>query len=47
MINQTMYKIATINPVLIKIAVILALLMLSLVAPDIAFAGPSAGGTGS
>lgn len=46
MINQTMYKVATINPVMIKIAVIIALLVLSLVAPDVAFAGPSRGATG-
>ena len=47
MINQTIYKAATINPVIIKIAVILALLLLSLLAPEVAFAGPTAGGTGT
>lgn len=46
MINQAIYKAATVNSVIIKVAVILALLLLSLLMPEVAFASPTPGSTG-
>lgn len=46
MINRTISKLYTINTTMIKLAFILALLLMSFLVPEIVLASPSHGGTG-
>ena len=47
MVNITNFKLFVINPTKVKVAVIIAIILFSLLVPEIAFAAPSPGGTGS
>lgn len=44
--KHTITKFFTINPTKVKMAFILALLLMSLLVPELALAGPSPGSTG-